>query len=88
MKRSRRSRWSDPRVHDAPIPAFTMVRNPQAALARVGLGRIRLHDLRHQCVAAFLMAGGSIYDASKNLGHSSVAFTAAVHRATCQAIIG
>src|SRR5664279_3252694 len=29
MNRSRRSRWSDPRVHDAPIPAFTMVRNPQ-----------------------------------------------------------
>lgn len=50
-----------------------------AALARVGLRRIRLHDLRHQCVAAFLMAGGSIYDASKNLGHASVAFTAAVY---------
>jgi hypothetical protein len=25
------------------------------------------------------MAGGSIYDASKNLGHASVAFTAAVY---------
>jgi len=50
-----------------------------SALKRVGLRRIRLHDLRHQCVAAFLMAGGSIYDASKNLGHASVAFTAAVY---------
>jgi integrase len=50
-----------------------------AALKRVGLRRIRLHDLRHQSVAAFLMAGGSIYDASKNLGHASVAFTAAVY---------
>jgi integrase len=50
-----------------------------AALKRVGLRRIRLHDLRHQNVAAFLMAGGSIYDASKNLGHASVAFTAAVY---------
>ncbi len=51
----------------------------RTALARAGLRRIRLHDLRHQSVAAFLMAGGSIYDASKNLGHASVAFTAAVY---------
>jgi hypothetical protein len=50
-----------------------------AALKLVGLPRIRVHDLRHQCVAAFLMAGGSIFDASKNLGHASVAFTAAVY---------
>jgi len=51
----------------------------RTALGRAGLRRIRLHDLRHQSVAAFLMAGGSIYDASKNLGHASVAFTAAVY---------
>ena len=29
MDRSRRSRCADPAVHDAPIPAFTMRRNPQ-----------------------------------------------------------
>jgi hypothetical protein len=49
----------------------------RGALGRAGPRRIRLHDLRHQSVAAFLMAGGSIYDTEKNLGHASVAFTAA-----------
>lgn len=50
-----------------------------SALKAAGLKRVRVHDLRHQCVAAFLTAGGSIYDASKNLGHASVAFTAQVY---------
>jgi integrase len=51
----------------------------QAALRRVGLKKIRLHDLRHVYGAHFVMAGGSIYDLQKNLGHHSVAFTAAVY---------
>lgn len=50
-----------------------------AALRRVGLKKIRLHDLRHVYGAHFVMAGGSIYDLQKNLGHHSVAFTAAVY---------
>jgi integrase len=51
----------------------------RAALAAVGLRSIRLHDLRHVYAAHFLMAGGSLYDLPKNLGHHSVAFTAAVY---------
>jgi len=51
----------------------------RAALAAVGLHSIRLHDLRHVYAAHFLMAGGSLYDLQKNLGHHSVAFTAAVY---------
>jgi hypothetical protein len=31
MGRSSRSRWTDPRVHDEPIFAFTMGRNPHTA---------------------------------------------------------
>lgn len=50
-----------------------------AALRRVGLKKIRLHDLRHLYACHFLMAGGSIYDLQKDLGHHSVAFTAAVY---------
>jgi hypothetical protein len=49
------------------------------ALARVGLLRIRLHDLRHVYGSHFVMAGGSIYDLQRNLGHHSVAFTAQVY---------
>ena len=51
----------------------------RAALAAIGLRSIRLHDLRHVYAAHFLMAGGSLYDLQKNLGHHSVAFTAAVY---------
>jgi integrase len=50
-----------------------------AALAKIGLPRIRLHDLHHVYACHFLMAGGSIYDLQKNLGHHSIAFTAAVY---------
>jgi integrase len=50
-----------------------------AALARVGLKQIRIHDLRHVYASHFLMAGGNIFDLQKNLGHHSVAFTAAVY---------
>jgi hypothetical protein len=32
--RSRRSRWSDPRVHDAPICVFTMGRRPPSGVTR------------------------------------------------------
>jgi len=49
------------------------------ALTAIGLARIRLHDLRHVHASHFLMAGGNIYDLQKNLGHHSVAFTAAVY---------
>ncbi|HVZ74010.1 MAG TPA: site-specific integrase [Polyangia bacterium] len=51
----------------------------RAALKSVGLPQIRIHDLRHVYGAHFIMAGGSIFDLQKNLGHHSVAFTAAVY---------
>jgi integrase len=50
-----------------------------AALARVGLPQIRVHDLRHVYASHFVMAGGSIFDLQRNLGHHSVAFTAEVY---------
>jgi integrase len=50
-----------------------------AALERVGLAKIRIHDLRHVYASHWLMAGGTLFDLQKNLGHHSVAFTAAVY---------
>jgi len=50
------------------------------ALAAIGHRRIRLHDLRHVYASHFVtMAGGSVYDLQKNLGHHSVAFTAEIY---------
>ncbi len=51
----------------------------RAALARIGLPQIRLHDLRHVYASHFLMAGGNIYDLQKNLGHHSSDFTTDVY---------
>lgn len=50
-----------------------------AALKAIGHPRIRLHDLRHVYASHFVMAGGSVYDLQKNLGHHSVAFTAEIY---------
>jgi integrase len=51
----------------------------RAALKRVGLPQIRIHDLRHVYASHWLMAGGSLADLKRNLGHHSVAFTDAVY---------
>jgi integrase len=51
----------------------------RAALLTMKHRRIRLHDLRHVYASHFVMAGGSIYDLQKNLGHHSVAFTADIY---------
>ena len=51
----------------------------RAALTKAGLPRIRIHDCRHVYAAHFIMAGGSIFDLQKNLGHHSVAFTEKVY---------
>jgi integrase len=50
-----------------------------AAQKRVGLPNIRLHDLRHVYACHFLIAGGSVYDLQRNLGHHAVSFTADVY---------
>jgi hypothetical protein len=43
MLRSSRSRWTDFRVHDAPIFAFTMLRNPQFTDTPMVRGLAELH---------------------------------------------
>jgi integrase len=46
-----------------------------AALARVGLPRIRLHDLRHVYASHFVMGGGDIFTLQRILGHSTPQLT-------------
>jgi integrase len=53
---------------------FSLPRSPAERVAK-----IRFHDLRHLYAAHFLMAGGSVYDLQRNLGHHSVSFTADVY---------
>jgi integrase len=45
------------------------------ACASAGLARMRVHDLRHGHASLWLMAGGSIADVQRNLGHSSPVLT-------------
>jgi integrase len=46
-----------------------------AALARAGLPRIRVHDLRHTFASHFAMAGGDIFTLQRILGHSTPTLT-------------
>lgn len=42
---------------------------------KAGVREVRFHDLRHSFASNFVMAGGSIYDLQRMLGHSSVTMT-------------
>ncbi len=46
-----------------------------AACDAAGVVRMRIHDLRHAHASLWLMAGGSIADVQRNLGHSTPVLT-------------
>jgi integrase len=48
-------------------------------VARSGLPRIRLHDLRHTSASIGLASGESLLEVSRRLGHSSIAVTADIY---------
>jgi integrase len=48
-------------------------------VARSGLPRIRLHDLRHSSASIGLASGESLLEVSRRLGHSSIAVTADIY---------
>ena len=51
----------------------------QAAMKKVGLVSIRVHDLRHTHITDQILAGTPLAAVSKMVGHSSVAFTMDVY---------
>jgi len=51
----------------------------QAAMKKVGLASIRVHDLRHTHITDQILAGTPLAAVSKMVGHSSVAFTMDVY---------
>ncbi|HEY4188334.1 MAG TPA: site-specific integrase [Polyangia bacterium] len=56
-------------------PAAKLEHVLEAALARVGLPRIRVHDLRHTFASHFVMSGGDIFTLQRILGHSTPQLT-------------
>jgi integrase len=46
-----------------------------AACERTGVPRMRVHDLRHAYASLMIMAGGSLTDVQRNLGHSTPVLT-------------
>jgi len=66
-----------------PDPSSGAMLSPNARLADVldaacraaGVSRMRVHDLRHAHASLWLMAGGSLADVQRNLGHSTPVLT-------------
>ncbi len=58
-----------------PYHHFTVRKAFYVLLRKLGLPRIRLHDLRHQHGSALLAGGVDLAAVSARLGHSSKAFT-------------
>lgn len=76
-----RSRWTGDLVF--PHPASGAMLSPDLkigvmlddACMTVGIRRMRVHDLRHSHASLWLMAGGSLADVQRNLGHSTPVLT-------------
>lgn len=70
----------DPFNWDKPIDPGTFRRRVfDPACIRAGVGKVRLHDLRHTCGSLSLTAVMSLFAVSRRLGHSSPDFTARVY---------
>jgi integrase len=62
-----------------PLDPAYVSRHFDRLVARHGLPRIRLHDLRHSSASIGLAAGESLLEVSRRLGHSSIVVTADVY---------
>lgn len=74
------SLWREPELvftneHGACMVPETLRRRLDALLEQAGLGRIRIHDLRHTHASFLLRHGKSVVEVSKRLGHKNVAQT-------------
>ena len=59
-------------------PAYVS-RHFDRLVAKHGLPRIRLHDLRHTSASMGLASGESLLEVSRRLGHSSITVTADIY---------
>lgn len=81
----KRDSWGGPSVF--PQPHTGEMLSPDARLAKVmdaacsatGVRRMRIHDLRHAHASLWLMAGGTLTDVQRNLGHSTPVLTASTY---------
>jgi integrase len=77
----KRDRWSGPFVFSNPLrgepisPDVRMGAALDAGCKEAGISRMRVHDLRHAHASLWLMAGGSLADFQRNLGHSTPVLT-------------
>lgn len=62
-----------------PLSIVAVDRVWQETLARLGLPRVRLHDLRHGAASLMLRQGVPLLSVSRAMGHSSIATTSDVY---------
>ena len=62
-----------------PLDPTFVSRHFDRLIARHGLPRIRLHDLRHTSASIGLASGESLLEVSRRLGHSSITVTADIY---------
>lgn len=63
------------RHNGKPLNPSTVQRAFDAAVARAGLPKMRVHDCRHTAATLALAGGASLDDVKRMLGHSSIAIT-------------
>jgi integrase len=77
----KRDRWGGASVFPNPLtgepitPDVRMGAVLDSACKAAGIARMRVHDLRHAHASLWLMAGGSLADVQRNLGHSTPVLT-------------
>ncbi len=62
-----------------PVSSSNAWRSLQRLLMRVGLPRMRFHDLRHSCATFLALQGVHMRTAMEILGHSTIATTAEIY---------
>jgi non-ribosomal peptide synthetase component F len=62
-----------------PVSSSNAWRSLQRLLVRVGLPRMRFHDLRHSCATFLALQGVHMRTAMEILGHSTIATTAEIY---------
>jgi len=67
--------FPDPHTGEMLSPDARLALILDAACKATGVPRMRVHDLRHAHASLWLMAGGSLADVQRNLGHSTPMLT-------------